>query len=84
MAPRKQVTSCVTSKGKVKATTGGTASKLTSNQLLTEGTASALSQEPSSSSHPPQQQENQLFQMLRKMKEQIKKHQLQSDRERSR
>jgi len=80
MAPRKQVISGTTSKGKAKATTRGTTYKPIDNLLLAEGTTSISSWEPTASSQPSPLQEDQLFQMLREMKEQMKE-QLQLDRE---
>ena len=71
----------MSSKGKVKMTTGVTTSKLTRNQPIPKGITSASSQEPSTISHSFQQPENQLFQKLREMKEQMKEQQLQSDHE---
>ena len=50
-------------------------SKPANNQLLMEGTASISPQEPSISAHPSQKQEDQLFQILHEMREQIKKQQ---------
>jgi len=82
MAPRKRTIDSATSKGKVIATTGGTTSRPTSNQPRAEGTGSISLPEPSTSVRPSQLQENQLFQMLYEMKEQMKKRQQQSNRER--
>jgi len=74
MTPRKKVTSGATSKGKAKAIVGGMTSKWINNQLFAEGTASATLQE-FVSIQSPQQQENQLFQMLWEIKEQMKEQQ---------
>jgi len=81
MTPHKRVIDGTTSKGKVEATTGGKASKLINNRSFGEGTTSISSREPTATSQPSQRQENLLFQKLLEMKEQIKKQQLQSDRE---
>ena len=72
MAPRKKVIGDATSKEKTNATARGAASKGINNQPFMESTAFATLQESSVSTQPPQQQENQLFQMFWEMKEQMK------------
>ena len=69
MALRKKVISGTTSKGKSKMTARGENSKQISNQPFTKGTAYATLQEQPVSTQVLQQHEDQLFQMLREMKE---------------
>ena len=82
MALRKKLIDGAIFKGKDKAIVRGTTSKQINNQPLGKGTASATSQDPSVGTQPPQQQEDQLFQMLHEMKKQIKKQQRKSGHER--
>ena len=72
----------MTSKGKAKTTVVGVTSKRSSNQPFTDGTTSATLQEPSLGTQPLQQHKDQLFQMLRQMKEKMKDQQQKLDRER--
>ena len=81
MVPHKKVIGGATSKGKAKATAEGATSEQINNQPFTGGTAFATLQELSVGTQPPQQHENQLFQMLREMKEQMKEQQQKSNRE---
>jgi len=81
MVPQKWIVNGA-SKGKAIATTGGMTPPPTNNQPHAKDTGSFSPQEPSASVQPSSKWEDQLFQMLYEMREQIKEQQTQYDRER--